>query len=290
MKRHALLIVVIGLLVVLLGSTPCFAMEKNYDFYKTIKLVIGQKEAEVNLLPAMMDQPAYTKSGRTLVPLRFLGESLGAEVTWDSAKNQAKLKTSDIEVIVILGSKAAYIDGKMTTLDVPAESKGGRIFVPLRFVSESLGAVVNYDDSTQTISVRYIDTSKWTTFTDPDTGVEYKHPSDWKVESTEQGVVVTSPTGSAMCANIVTDKPQDIYDVITEIGKKNGWTLENEFLNVPGDLEQGYELQFSQYDGNDLVWMDVICDRVNDLSIVGEINVKDENFDEVLIMSYILFS
>ncbi|MEW6573430.1 MAG: stalk domain-containing protein [Bacillota bacterium] len=49
----------------------------------TVKLVVGQKTAYVNGEAVTLDVPARIISGRTMVPLRFVGESLGARVEWD---------------------------------------------------------------------------------------------------------------------------------------------------------------------------------------------------------------
>lgn len=48
----------------------------------------------------------------------------------------------------------AMVDGKLTALDTPAYIKGGRTFVPVRFVAESLGAVVEWDASTSTATIK----------------------------------------------------------------------------------------------------------------------------------------
>ncbi|MEW6171517.1 MAG: stalk domain-containing protein [Bacillota bacterium] len=58
-----------------------------------IKLVIGQKTAYVNGNPVTLDVPGKIAGGRTLVPLRFVGESLGAGVEWDGAKRMVVIRT-----------------------------------------------------------------------------------------------------------------------------------------------------------------------------------------------------
>lgn len=60
----------------------------------TIKLVIGQKTANVNGRAVTLDVPGKIAGGRTLVPLRFVGESLGAAVEWDGAKRMVVISTT----------------------------------------------------------------------------------------------------------------------------------------------------------------------------------------------------
>jgi hypothetical protein len=55
----------------------------------------------------------------------------------------------------VLGSNIAIVNNKKVVLDVPPEIKNGRTFVPIRFVSENLGAQVEWEASTQTITIKY---------------------------------------------------------------------------------------------------------------------------------------
>lgn len=59
-----------------------------------VEITIGRNMAEVDGAPTKLDQPAMTIGGRTMVPLRFLGQSLGAEVDWHPADRTVVLTTS----------------------------------------------------------------------------------------------------------------------------------------------------------------------------------------------------
>lgn len=52
-----------------------------------------------------------------------------------------------------VGSSTATVNGPSRVMQRPAEVTGGRTYIPLRFVSESLGAIVNWDQSTNTVTV-----------------------------------------------------------------------------------------------------------------------------------------
>lgn len=291
--RKSFYSIIFALVLILGTSSLVFAQEVNYDFFKSVKLVIGNSNAEVNHNPAKMDEPAFVNNGRTLVPFRFLGESLGAQVQWDGQAKQAKFSTADTEVIVTLGSKVAYVNGVEQALDVPAESKGGRTFIPLRFVSESLGALVSYEKETKTISVRYVDSSKWEVFTDSTNGLEYKYPAGWQIEQIDGATIeVMSPNGTIMLVNLWDEKPSEVNGLIRAFAEEISWEFNAEFPNVPGNLDAGYELQYSFYDKelDELSWYITYCDPYEQGSLVGEIFADDLYYDEVAIMIKILLS
>ena len=95
----------------------------------------------------------FIQSGTTLVPMRAFFEALGAEVGWDNATRTATAKRGDITVALPIGSTTAYVNGEPKTLAVPAQLINGHTFIPLRFVSESLGDKVEYIPETRTIKI-----------------------------------------------------------------------------------------------------------------------------------------
>lgn len=91
--------------------------------------------------------------GRTLVPLRAIFEGLGATVDWDEA-TQRITGTKDGKMIVLhVGSTTALIEGIPVPLDVPAMIVNGRTMVPGRFIAESLGGTVDWDQPTSTVVI-----------------------------------------------------------------------------------------------------------------------------------------
>lgn len=97
------------------------------------------------------DVPAILVGGRTLAPVRALGEALGAEVLWRNEARQAVLRRGDTTIILTLGSTRASVNGVEMELPdgIPATLAcyGGqaRTLAPLRFVAEHLGAEVSWD-------------------------------------------------------------------------------------------------------------------------------------------------
>ncbi len=105
----------------------------------------------VNGQAMTFDQPPIERSGRVFVPLRGVFERLGASVVYDNGAINATGNGRNIQLHI--GSTTATVNGQPTTLDVAPFLVGARTLVPLRFISEALGASVNYDDNSQTVTV-----------------------------------------------------------------------------------------------------------------------------------------
>jgi len=103
--------------------------------------------------PVPFDQPPTSIGGRLLVPLRGIFERLGAAVQWNPATSTITATRGATRVQLTVGARQAFIDGRGTTLDVPPLIIGGRTLVPLRFVSEAMGARVDWDDRTRTVYI-----------------------------------------------------------------------------------------------------------------------------------------
>ncbi|MGE0492058.1 MAG: stalk domain-containing protein [Vulcanimicrobiota bacterium] len=99
------------------------------------------------------DQPPAMIDGRLMVPLRGIFEALAAEVLYDGPTRTIKATKGSTVVELTLGSQAAKVNGNNVYLDVPAGTLGGRTMVPLRFVSEALGAEVKWDGLTKTVRI-----------------------------------------------------------------------------------------------------------------------------------------
>lgn len=111
------------------------------------------------------DQPPVIIEGRTLVPLRVIFEALGATVNWNNDTRSVIATRGDISIYLAIGSNTLYKNGQPVYLDVTAQIINDRTMVPVRAVSESLGANVVWDNDTRTV---YVDTNIETTPEDPD--------------------------------------------------------------------------------------------------------------------------
>ncbi|MFD0589132.1 copper amine oxidase N-terminal domain-containing protein [Paenibacillus sp. GCM10027627] len=98
-------------------------------------------------------EPYINTDGRTMVPVRFVSEKLGATVKWDEKTNTAILTFGSKQIRMSIGSKTVTVDGVKQELDTAAEKYEGRTMVPLRFVSEVLGSKVEWDDPAHSVKV-----------------------------------------------------------------------------------------------------------------------------------------
>ncbi|SMC76558.1 N-acetylmuramoyl-L-alanine amidase family protein [Papillibacter cinnamivorans] len=109
--------------------------------------------------PIQSDMPSFILNSRTMVPVRILAERLSAEVLWVPDNQQVIILSEKNTIVLTIGSPVAQVDGVDTTLpdgvSVGLAKYDGveRTLVPLRFVSEQLGAEVTWDNDTYTASV-----------------------------------------------------------------------------------------------------------------------------------------
>jgi len=103
---------------------------------------------------AFPDQQPITVHNRVLVPLRGVLEAMGATVDWNPANQTVVARRAGNRVRLRVNSVDASLNGRPIPLDVPARMYGGRVMVPLRFVSEALGGSVRWMDATQTARIR----------------------------------------------------------------------------------------------------------------------------------------
>jgi hypothetical protein len=105
----------------------------------------------INGTPLALDQPPVERIGRVYVPLRGIFEALGASVVFQGGKINATRGSTTVALQI--GSTTAFVDNGPKTLDAAPFLIGARTLVPLRFIAESLGAVVVYENATQTVAI-----------------------------------------------------------------------------------------------------------------------------------------
>lgn len=100
------------------------------------------------------DQPPVVQEGRTLVPMRAIFEALGAEMEWDGAEKKVTAFWGTNSLELWIGNREIQMgDGSTLSLDVPAQVMNGRTLVPLRAVSQCMGAEVNWNGATKTVQI-----------------------------------------------------------------------------------------------------------------------------------------
>lgn len=102
-------------------------------------------------------QPFVDEHNRTLIPVRFVAETMGAAVSWNQEKQTAVIEQNGITIAVPIGSNMISVtqngSTSTVTMDTEAIIRENRTYVPIRFVAESLGAWVGYSDLFTTVQI-----------------------------------------------------------------------------------------------------------------------------------------
>jgi len=104
---------------------------------------------KIDGMTQIYDQPPEIINGSTMVPLRGIFESLGATIAVNGQDIEAVRGQTVVKLTI--GADTATVDGKSVTLAQKSVVINGRTLVPLRFVSEALGALVDFKDGVVTV-------------------------------------------------------------------------------------------------------------------------------------------
>ncbi len=118
-----------------------------------IKMTIDSLTATVNGEAKTLDAAPIIRNSRTMLPVRFVAENLGATVGWDDATKTVSVKSADTTIEIVIGATTAKVNGNVINLDSPAFIENSRTYLPVRVVAENLGATVAWDDATKTATL-----------------------------------------------------------------------------------------------------------------------------------------
>ena len=118
-----------------------------------IKMTIDSLTAFVNGESKTLDAAPIIRNSRTMLPVRFVAENLGATVGWDDATKTVSVKSADTTIEIVIGAATAKVNGAEIALDSPAFIENSRTYLPVRVVAENLGATVSWDDATKTATL-----------------------------------------------------------------------------------------------------------------------------------------
>lgn len=119
----------IGVVAMLQGSSIAYA---------------GSEKKEID--PDNPDIAPILKNDRTMVPLRFIAENIGGEVSWSDETREATIIYNHQQIVIKVGESSITVDGEAKAIDSPSIISGGRVYVPLRAISEAMGKHV-YDEN-----------------------------------------------------------------------------------------------------------------------------------------------
>ncbi len=125
-------------------------IEEEYDDVTAISV----EKIVSPTLSFKFDTPPIIYENRTLIPVRAVTESLGANVVWYPQEKKVSIQKESIQIILFIENKTVTVNQKEKKIDVPAKIFCSRTYVPLRFVSEEFGLDVQYDSETGVITLK----------------------------------------------------------------------------------------------------------------------------------------
>lgn len=185
------------------------------------------------------DVPAFIRGGRTMIPVRLITEKMGASVQWFGDTNEVAITLGEATVKLKIGSAQAQVNGKTETLydGIPAmiANYNGveRTMVPLRFVSEQLGAQVGWDPETYTASISTRQAACLVTEVKTDAGVKTVHI----ITSETPDYVVTDLGDRVVIDLLEAELTSEAYGMIP---------VDNEYFSNVRYAQHGSELYDSQ--------------------------------------------
>ena len=134
---------------------------ENKESSNTIVLTIDEHDALVYGTTKTNDVAPKVVNDRTMLPARFIAENLGATVEWDGEKQLVTItgkneKQEDVTILITIGSDDAKVNGEDVKLDSPAFVENDRTYTPIRFISENLGATVEWNETEQTVTIQRV--------------------------------------------------------------------------------------------------------------------------------------
>lgn len=122
---------------------------KELDFTLVVKgKVVNKENSKVE---------PFIESDRIYVPLRYISEAFDAQVEWMDEQREITIKKGSSTIKMTPDSLEFMINGKKHSLDVKPVIREGRTFVPIRFVAESLGLSVTWDEGKRVASIKKLD-------------------------------------------------------------------------------------------------------------------------------------
>lgn len=212
------------LMCISLALTGCFASVNSEPVLKPaaseIKLTIGEPEMTVDGAKKPIDENGTRPvivNGITLLPIRAAVNEMGGNVSWDAQTRTVTLVCGTDEIKLTIGSETAYLNGTEHTLDTPPQIINDRTMLPIRFIAESFGYGVSWDDTTKTVTLTKNTAADMPNQT-PDTPDASDSGASDTQESAKSLVAYFSVTGNtkSLAEKIALLSGSDIFEIIPE--------------------------------------------------------------------------
>ncbi|WP_308639702.1 C40 family peptidase [Paenibacillus silvisoli] len=103
--------------------------------------------------PLVFPVQPVIENGVSFVPLRPIFEAQGAKIKWDEHAHAVSATKDNALITYRVGEAVATRNGEQLTLPTPGKIINGATMVPLRFISEMLGNVVQWHNFDRSITI-----------------------------------------------------------------------------------------------------------------------------------------
>jgi hypothetical protein len=207
MKKTVLVICLVALFVALGGimGTSFASGQAEDSSYRSaaqtsteLQFVVGSKNYSVGKAKKLLSVAPFTKDARTLIPIRYVVEAIGGTIDWVQETQETSITVGTTNIVMTVGESTASVNGVVKPIDstnpkIMPMNVNGRVFIPLRFVLETINAEVVWNPYTKTVTIRY---PKPEMVEFDDTKFSIKYPSNWTKESSDDGEMFISPEGN----------------------------------------------------------------------------------------------
>lgn len=147
----------------------------------------------VSLNGELVDAEGVIVDGRTLVPVRAISELLGGEVSWNESLRLVTVVQGDTTISLTIDDANAVVNGQNIELDVPAQIREDRTFVPLRFIGENFGIDVDFVNGVVVMTSANVNAGTITFG-----AFRFTVPTAWRADIAEDAIILEyeQPNGS----------------------------------------------------------------------------------------------
>lgn len=133
--------------VILSNGATAYVHSDFVKLSEDIRLIINDKQIEPTV-------PPFVDNNTTLVPLRVISEELNCQVDWEQTTKSITITRDSLFIKLYIGSDMAYVNGENVKLLATPLVKSETTLVPIRFISEQLGAQVDWDSKNKIVVVK----------------------------------------------------------------------------------------------------------------------------------------
>ena len=122
------------------------ARRARYSMYRPIRVVVNEERVQ------FPDQGPQMVANNVYVPLRGVLEEMGAEVRWNP-RNRTVVASHEGKTVRLPANGVTTVNGREVSTNTPAFVEDGRVMVPLRFMAETFGADVKWNQDNRTVRI-----------------------------------------------------------------------------------------------------------------------------------------